>query len=137
VEAAAAAARRAGGGVEPSVSGARPVLVALRVRDLAESARFYHDSLGLEIAYAGGGMLEERHAECSWPDGVRLLLFEAPPGEETARLQLGFAVDHLPSAHERASATGATVLHPPRDEPGGSTARYADPDGNVVSLTQG
>jgi predicted enzyme related to lactoylglutathione lyase len=119
------------------VSETRPVLVALRVRDLAESARFYHDALGLQVAYAGGGLLEERHAVCSWPDGLRLLLFEAPPGEQTERLQLGFAVAHLPSAHDRAAATGATVLHPPRDEPQGSTARYADPDGNVVSLTEG
>ena len=119
------------------MSGARPVLVSLRVRDLSESARFYHDALGLAIRHAGGGLLEERHATCSWPDGMRLLLFEAPAGEQTERLALGFAVDDLPGSHDRAVATGAVVLHPPRDEPQGSTARYADPDGNVVSLTEG
>jgi predicted enzyme related to lactoylglutathione lyase len=113
------------------------VLVSLRVRDLTRSARFYRDSLGLPVERAGGGRLEERHAACSWPDGLRLLLFEAPPGEHSERLQLGFAVDDLTDAHTRAVASGAAVLHPPRDEPQGATARYADPDGNIVSLTEG
>jgi len=33
-------------------------------------------------------------------------------------------------------AAGADVESMPRDEPWGRTARYRDPDGNVVALTQ-
>ncbi|MCP3854653.1 MAG: hypothetical protein GY745_17325 [Actinomycetia bacterium] len=31
---------------------------------------------------------------------------------------------------------GATVLHPPIDQPWGRSARYSDLDGNTVELTQ-
>jgi predicted enzyme related to lactoylglutathione lyase len=41
----------------------------------------------------------------------------------------------LDRLHEQAQNAGVTVLHPPREEPWGLTARYLDPDGNIVSMT--
>jgi predicted enzyme related to lactoylglutathione lyase len=45
-------------------------------------------------------------------------------------------VDDIDIAHASAVAAGAEVIHAPRPEPWGSTARYRDYDGNVISLTQ-
>ena len=55
----------------------------------------------------------------------------------TRAAQVGFHCDDLAAAHARMVAGGAPVIHPPRPEPWGETARYSDPDGNVVSLTHG
>jgi predicted enzyme related to lactoylglutathione lyase len=37
---------------------------------------------------------------------------------------------------ERVLASGAKVVSGPRSEPWGNTARYLDPDGNIVSITE-
>ena len=117
---------------------ARAVAVTLRASDLDASARFYRESLGLPLEEAGGGPLDERRFELAGAldHGLAFALFQAAPGEESRRVQVAVEVDDLHGAHDRAIATGGAILHPPRDEPGGLTARYADPDGNVVALRQ-
>jgi predicted enzyme related to lactoylglutathione lyase len=42
----------------------------------------------------------------------------------------------LQERHAAAVARGVRVEHAPRHEPWGLTARYWDPDGNSVGLTQ-
>jgi predicted enzyme related to lactoylglutathione lyase len=37
---------------------------------------------------------------------------------------------------DRAVAAGAEVLHGPGPQPWGTSARYLDPDGNTIELTQ-
>jgi lactoylglutathione lyase len=123
----------------------RLVFIALQVRDLDASTHFYRDVLGVPLSVGDNGdTLNERwigdeHQEYSWREGAYLhfALFpstaERQPSEHT---QLGFAVDDLRAVHRRAVAAGVNVLHGPRDEPWGMTARYSDPDGNVVGLTQ-
>jgi predicted enzyme related to lactoylglutathione lyase len=54
----------------------------------------------------------------------------------TRDVQLGFAVSDLDAMHAKLAAAGVPVDVSPRDEPWGRTARYRDPDGNSVSLTQ-
>lgn len=122
---------------EPSTLGARLVFVALRVRDLEVSARFYRDAIGIRLRDPGG-FDEEMHREYSWTDGeyLHFALFPAMPGEETRRVELAFYVDDLDVAHAKATAAGADVVSMPREEPWGRTAGYRDPDGNVVGLTQ-
>jgi predicted enzyme related to lactoylglutathione lyase len=44
-------------------------------------------------------------------------------------------VSDTAALHERMVAFGAHVLHAPRLEPWGITARYTDPDGNIVGIT--
>jgi predicted enzyme related to lactoylglutathione lyase len=122
---------------EPSPVGARLVFVALRVRDLEASARFYRDAFGIPLRAAGGSD-EETHYEYSWRDGAYLhfALFPAAPGEESRRAEVAFFVDDVDVAHARAVAAGADVTAAPHSEPWGRTAAYRDPDGNAVGLTQ-
>ena len=122
---------------EPSPLAARLVFVALRVRDLEASARFYRDAIGIPLREAGG-FDEETHREYSWTDGAYLhfALFPATPESETRCVELAFHVDDVDDAHTRALAAGAAVASMPQDQPWGRTAGYRDPDGNVVALTQ-
>ena len=122
---------------EPSPVGARLVFVALRVRDLEASARFYRDAFGIPLRAAGDSD-EETHYEYSWRDGAYLhfALFPAAPGEQSRRAEVAFFVDDVDVAHARAVASGADVTAAPHSEPWGRTAGYRDPDGNAVGLTQ-
>jgi predicted enzyme related to lactoylglutathione lyase len=124
-------------GYEPAPRGTRLAFVALRVRDLDASARFYRDAFGIPLRPAGGSG-EEVHREYSWTDGAYLhfALFPARPGAETRGVELAFFVDDLDAAHAQAVSAGAEVESEPRAEPWGRTAGYRDPDGNLVALTE-
>jgi predicted enzyme related to lactoylglutathione lyase len=107
------------------------VAVSLRPRDAAASARFYRQTLGVHA--------ERRRASPDGDDrGVadELTVYAAWAEHEPRHVSLAFRVTDVEGAHERAVGRGAPVLHRPRDEPAGRTARYADPDGNVVALVE-
>jgi predicted enzyme related to lactoylglutathione lyase len=125
----------------PTIVGRRLQLVLLRASDLERSAHFYRDLIGIPLEpgdnrkpgdpWIGGG-----HHEYSWREGS-YLHFSIYPGSaqhHTSEAHIGFAVDDLESMHGRLVGAGVAVLHAPRSEPWGTTARYADPDGNVVEL---
>jgi lactoylglutathione lyase len=115
----------------------------LEVADLAASVRFYRDLIGLALHVGadndapGDRWISGAHAAISWSEGAFLhfSLYQSK-GEVTHGAQVGFACDDLAAAHAGLVGAGAKVIHPPRPEPWGETARYADPDGNVVGLTQ-
>ena len=117
------------------MSDPRLVFVALRVRDVDASARFYRDAFGIDLHE---GQPPEPHAEVSWTEGAYLHFALFPTGDESSmsNTQIGFHVDGVDAAHVRAAAAGANVVYPPRDEPWGRTAAYRDPDGNLVTLTE-
>ncbi|MDE0803461.1 MAG: VOC family protein [Acidimicrobiales bacterium] len=73
----------------------------------------------------------------TWTEGsfLHFALYEAKGGV-TTRAQVSFRVDDLDRAHDAATAAGADVLHEPRSEPWGRSARYRDPDGSVVEPTE-
>jgi catechol 2,3-dioxygenase-like lactoylglutathione lyase family enzyme len=121
----------------------RITAIILEVSDLEASTRFYRDLIGLELHAGadndapGDRWISGRHAATSWSDGAFLhfALYQSK-GEVTRGAQVGFGCDDLAAAHARLADTEVPVFHPPRPEPWGETARYEDPDGNVVSLTQ-
>ena len=121
----------------------RLITVVLEVSDLASSVRFYREVLRLDLHEGGDNeadgdrWISGDHAAISWGDGafLHLSLYQAKDAV-TRGVQLGFATDDLAADHARLVRLGVHVIHPPREEPWGDTARYADPDGNVVSLTQ-
>lgn len=120
----------------------RLILVVLEVESLNASIRFYRDLLGIPLVMDldhGGDdrWISGAHAAISWHDGAFLhfALYQSK-GVVTRGVQIGFPVDDLDTAHKRLVAEGVRVDHAPRNEPWGKTARYVDPDGNSVSLTQ-
>ena len=121
----------------------RLVAVIVEVSDLDRSARFYGEAFGVELAPGdneadGDRWIGGRHAEVSWTDGAYLhfALYPARGDAPTSGAQLSFGVEDIAAAHERAVAAGADVVHAPAPQPWGTSARYRDPDGNVIELTQ-
>lgn len=123
----------------------RLIFIALNVSELERSVTFYQEAFGIELhrdhnepeadVWMGGA-----HAAYSWKEGAFLhfALFPASQPERPVSrdAQIGFKVTDIENAHAKALSAGALVVHPPRSEPWGSTARYRDPDGNLVSITQ-
>ena len=118
-----------------------PGEVRLRVGDLEASARFYRDVIGLELGFSEPHEPEnEPHYEQIWGDydtGQFFTLYAATQDRpRTTNAFVSFPTDDLDRAHERLVAFGSAVVTPPRNVPWGTNAEYADPDGNIVSLTQ-
>ena len=120
----------------------RLILVVLEVERLEASLRFYRDQLGIALVADkdhGGGdrWISGDHAALSWGGGAFLhfALYQSK-GVVTRDVQLGFPIADLDKTHRRLDAAGVPVIHAPRKEPWGLTARYRDPDGNSISLTE-
>ena len=67
---------------------------------------------------------------------MHFALYASKDGQTTSGAQIAFRVDGIEAAHAVAVAAGARVLHAPIAQPWGRSARYNDPDGNVIELTQ-
>jgi lactoylglutathione lyase len=115
----------------------------LFVSDLDRSVAFYRDVIGLPFRFAA-----DAYAEFA-TEGAKFALFprrqlpeligrEAPEGVAPwPQGEVAFFVDDVDAEHRRLREAGATVLAPPTDRPWGErTLHVADPDGNVVELTQ-
>jgi predicted enzyme related to lactoylglutathione lyase len=119
----------------------RLVAVILEVSDLDSSAALYRDAFGLDLCPGDNGVDDRwiggRHAEISWREGAYLHFALYPAkGQPTSRAQITLSVNDIDNAHATAVGAGIRVLHDPRTEPWGRSARYEDLDGNVIELTQ-
>jgi predicted enzyme related to lactoylglutathione lyase len=120
----------------------RLAAVVLTAADLDQAVKVYRDGFGLDLHiddHEGDDLWTSgRHAATSWADGAFLhfALYQTKDGETTTGAQVAFRVADLTSAHARAVAAGVEVLHEPKPQPWGTSARYLDADGNVVELTQ-
>jgi predicted enzyme related to lactoylglutathione lyase len=121
--------------------GRRLVAVILEVSDFDRSVALYRDGFGLDL-HPGDNAIDDRwiggsHAEISWREGAYLHFALYPAKEQpTSGAQISIGVDSIDDAHEAAVRSGAHVLHEPRSEPWGRSARYEDFDGNIIELTQ-
>lgn len=120
----------------------RLVTVVLTVSDFDRAVKLYESAFGLAFHiddhHGDDPWTTGRHAATSWTDGafMHFALYETKDGATTSGVQLAFRVADLRAAHERAVAGGAEVLHAPKPQPWGTSARYRDFDGNIVELTQ-
>lgn len=112
--------------------------------DLASSAKFYGQFLGLDLddePHQHDGN-EALHYDLAWGDftsGDYMLLHlaQAEPGGQTTRAQIGITVDDVDAVHQKAAQFGVIVLEQPHDGEWGRNAVYQDPDKNIVSVTSG
>ena len=130
---------------KPPMPDRRLTFVALSVSNLTQSAEFYRTLLGVPMRdECHGDELNDpwyggAHPAYSWTDGA-FLHFAIYPSREPQRpvataAQIGFHVDDFDEVHTRVTQAGVAVVQEPRDEPWSRTARYLDPDGNIVSIS--
>ena len=123
----------------------RLTFVALNVSSLRRSLQFYRDVVGIQLHEAthdaelddpwyGGD-----HAAFSWTDGAFLHFAIYPQRKPnrpvTTAAQIGFHVSDFDSSYARLIDSGSTMVQEARNEPWGKSARFLDPDGNIVSIT--
>lgn len=120
----------------------RLTAVVFTVSDLDRAVQLYQDGFGLDLHLddhqGDDRWISGRHAATSWTDGafIHFALYATKDGEATTRAQIAFRVADLDAAHARAVAAGARVIHEPKTQPWGRSARYYDFDDNVIELTQ-
>ena len=120
----------------------RLVTIVLTVSDLDRAVDLYRDGFGLNLHiddHHGDDLWTTgRHAATSWTDGafMHFALYESKDGSTTTGAQIAFRVDDIDTAHRRAVDAGAEIIHGPKPQPWGTSARYRDYDGNVIELTQ-
>ena len=119
--------------------GNRIVMINIGVNDLVPARRFYEETLNVEFA-------EERHGdgpvhlnatfgEWNTPGWFLMALWANP--DRVGMADIGFFVDDLDRAYERALAAGAGGVSGPRDVEGmPRNAEVTDPSGNHIGLYQ-
>jgi catechol 2,3-dioxygenase-like lactoylglutathione lyase family enzyme len=127
--------------------------VAVGVRDMDRSLRFYCDAIGLRVkldtveeipAFEGSQARKRRAAYLGWSEGPHesfVVLDQpltTPPSGEPARLfqtgihHFSFWVDDIAAIAARLRAAGFEVLFEPAE---GDTIAYGEPPGGVVLST--
>jgi predicted enzyme related to lactoylglutathione lyase len=120
----------------------RLVTVVLTVSDLDRAVKLYGGGFGLDLHvddhHGDDPWTSGRHAATSWSDGafMHFALYETKDGAATSGAQIAFRVADLDAVHARAVDAGAGVIHEPKPQLWGRSARYRDFDGNVIELTQ-
>jgi len=116
-----------------SVTG--PDFVALQVRDLERSARFYTERLGLQRAPVSppGAVV---FTTTPIPFAVREPMVDL---DATSRLGWGVALwlkasEDIDGLHGDLAGSGVPIVTPPFDSPFGRTFAFADPDGYVITV---
>lgn len=122
--------------------------VTLLVPDYNEAIAFYRDALGFDLiedtdmsADENGG---KRWVVVAPHEGARLLLAKASDAAQKAAIghQTGGRVafflhtSHFAETHARFVNAGVDFLEPPRHEPYGTVAVFADPFGNRWDLIE-
>src|SRR5712692_7528145 len=122
--------------------------LAIGVRDMERSIRFYRDLLGLEVMYDAMqpvGPLSNlyRNPEKGQRRAVHLhygkgesagflVLTEMPGGMKGEPIKL----DDINAMHDKLVKAGVKVVVPPRKADTGTTCLFEDPDGIIVQIDQ-
>jgi DNA-binding transcriptional MerR regulator len=122
------------------LAGNRIVMINIAVNDLEQSRQFYEQMLDVEFS-------EERHGDGpvhfnatfgEWNTPSWFLVSLWPDPDRAGTTDIGFLVENLDRAFERALAAGAADVYGPRNIEGmPRTAQVKDPSGNQIGLYQG
>ena len=100
------------------------------VSDMAEAVAFYRDVLGLPLKFQSPYWSEFATGTTG------LALHPASAANPAGTVQLGFGVPDLAAFYARLSAAGVTFTQPPTLEEGRLLARFLDPQGKEISVSQ-
>lgn len=104
--------------------------------DIAKSAAYYKDGLGLVRDRADEHHIAFRLPTKGDPQGAWLLLHPTTGGDNPPHAIGTFVVDDVDAVIERMRAAGHTVTQEPADQPWGvREASVSDPDGYGLTLT--
>lgn len=104
------------------------------VADLDRAVGFYRDTLGMALLW---WEREQKHAAFNTSAGPLVLRSEEREnlGPEGGPI-LAFEVEDVPSAYEELLEKGVKFLGNIEEHGGRITARFQDPDGNLLELNQ-
>lgn len=111
-----------------------PDFIALQVRDLAASRKFYIDVFGFDIAAhspPGAAVFKTAPIALALREPLRALPDTGPLGVGMA---LWIACTDADALHALVVSRGGTILSPPADGPFGRFFASADPDGYVLTF---
>ena len=111
-----------------------PDFIALQVRDLEGSKRFYVEQLKLTPAKKSppGAVLFDT---TPIPFAIRNPMLDLAASEHLGwGISLWLACDDAEIFHDRLKAAGITILSPLQDGPFGRFFSFKDPDGYVITL---
>ncbi|OYX31945.1 MAG: glyoxalase [Caulobacterales bacterium 32-69-10] len=114
-----------------------PDFIALQVRDLTASARFYADVFGFEAqerSPPGAVVLKTRPIPLALREPLRPLPQTGPLG---VGLALWIACSDADALHALIVDRGGVILSPPADSPFGRFFVAADPDGYAITFHTG
>ena len=116
---------------------AGPDFVALQVRDLEASARFYEDLLGMEREPQGPPNAVVFRTE-PIPFAVREPLVDLDAVEKLGwGVAVWFKCGDSQGLYDSLDEAGVTIAQEPFDGPFGRTFSFADPDGYLVTVHDG
>jgi predicted enzyme related to lactoylglutathione lyase len=114
-----------------------PDFVALQVRDLDASRKFYEENVGLEVDPQGPPNAVVFRTE-PIPFAVREPSVDLDAVEMLGwGISLWFRCDDAQELHESLVAAGFRIVQEPFDGPFGRTFSFTDPDGYAVTVHDG
>lgn len=116
----------------PTYANGKICYLEIPTTDLARSVKFYQAAFGWSVRKRGDGStaFDDGVGEVSgaWATGR--------PSSGTPGLLLYVMVDSIPATIEAIRANGGRIVQPLGVDAPELTARFADPDGNVLGLYQ-
>jgi catechol 2,3-dioxygenase-like lactoylglutathione lyase family enzyme len=103
----------------------------LFVANMDQAVIFYRDVLGLPLKFQSPYWSEFSTGE------TKLALHPASDTNPAGKVQLGFHVPDLQAFYKEMTSKGITFTQPPTLEEGSLLARFLDPQGTEVSVSQG
>lgn len=114
-----------------------PDFIALQVRDLEVSRRFYEELMGLEVEPQGPSNAVVFHTE-SIPFAVREPMVDLDVADCLGwGVALWMNCDDAQGMHDSLKADGVEIVQEPFDGPFGCTFSFVDPDGYIVTVHDG
>jgi glyoxylase I family protein len=113
---------------KPTISG---LAVIFMVQNLDRTARFYSETVGLEIKRMDGYLL------AALANGTEVLFFEGEAVRGTSpQIVFGLAAGGIDTAAEALASRGVQLLTPVTEAPGGWSLEFRDPDEHPIAFYQ-